>query len=103
MQNLMRFMAVRRAEILVVQPLDRAVLMRFAKIHILVGCIEHSRALCAQIDCVAHLSRLRGLPAAVDAAARAGHDFDKIDLFLARFHRAQQTLGIGPSRWRPRL
>ena len=44
---------------------------------------------------IAHAGRLSGLPAAVYAAARAGHNFDEVIMLFTALHGLQHLVGIG--------
>ena len=68
--------------------------MRLAQIHLRVCGVEHLRTECAQVDGIANRRRLERLTAAVYTAARAGHDFDEIDLFLAVLNLCEQLLRV---------
>ena len=62
-----------------------------------VGGINVIKDLCTQaadIRCVAHMSWLLGLSAAVYTAARTSHDFDEVVVSFAGFHFFKQFLCI---------
>ena len=93
-ENLVSLVASGLSEILVVDLLDRGVLVGLAEIHLSVSLVEHRRAESSEIDRVANRRGLERLTAAVDASARAAHDLDEIDLLLAVLDSREQLLGV---------
>ena len=67
-------------EILLVDLLDDGVFMRFSEIHLLVGVVKNARSDGAEIDVRTNRERLSRLTASVDAAARARHDLNELNV-----------------------
>ena len=85
-------------EVLFVQLDDRRILMRLADGQRLVLSIQSLCTDRADIGEVLDSSRDKGLSAAVDTAAGAGHDFNKLVICFAVADSGQQLLGICESR-----
>ena len=85
-EYLVREVAVRLTEILVVKRLDGGILVRAPELHSRVRLIDRLRTQRADVGVVADICALDGLTAAVDAAARAGHDLDELVVRRAVAH-----------------
>ena len=75
MQQLMGTHAARHAEVFLVELLDGRIVVRFADKLFAVTLVERAGAFFLKIYPVAYIRNLQRLSAAVDTAARAGHDF----------------------------
>ncbi len=65
-------------EIRIIQNLDIGIFMAFSQFHIGIFAVKRFRTLSAQICEIAHIAWLIRLSAAVDAAAGAGHNLNKV-------------------------
>ena len=93
MQQLVRLMAVRLAQILLIELLDIRVLMRLTDGLRLVLSVQTRSTRSARIDVQALEGLDDRLAAAVDAAARAGHDLDEGVVRLAGLDAVDELLG----------
>ena len=95
MQNVVGFVAAGLVEECIIQRFDVGVFMALAQSHARVFRVESLGALGTQINKVANITGLMGLAAAVDAAARTGHDFDEVVICLSRSHFVEKFGCIG--------
>ena len=86
MQHLMRDMAAGLLKELLIELLNGRVLMRTAQLHTGVLIIEGLGAQSLKVGEVPHARGLIWLAAAVDASARARHNFDERVILLAVLH-----------------
>ena len=97
MQQLMRFMAARFFQILLIKLIDLRVFMRFADRLIRIFPIQTLCPFHSRIQNALHFGGHDRLPTTVYAAAWASHDFDEVIVFFSRFNGVQQLFRIASS------
>lgn len=94
MQNLMGLFTAGLAQILLIHLFYQRIVVALPQGHALVLVVEGLGPQSLQVGEIAHICRLGGLSAAVDAAAGTGHDLDKVVVLLSGLHRVQHLGGV---------
>ena len=97
-QQMMRLFAARLTQIVFIKFLDIRILIGLAQRVVCIQIIKYLGALGADVHKIADAVRHLRLAAAVDTAAGAAHDLDKLVIRLAALDLLQQVTGIGKPR-----